>query len=92
MGGVLVATSKKKRHKPGYNLGEACFECGHPLNRVVGMSRSYLQCRNDHTAARRQICELGSCRKVARQTGWSADKGNWASCNDHVNEVSGFWY
>ena len=82
----------KKRRKTRYNFGEACHDCGEPLDKIEGVSNSYLACKNRHIAARRQLCDIDSCRKIARQTGWSRNTGTWAACDDHVYRVTnGKW-
>lgn len=74
----------KKKRKSSYKRGEACHDCGLPLNDVVGVSRTYLQCANKHVTTRKQICGTGSCRRIARQVGWNRRRGHWAACDEHA--------
>lgn len=88
-----MSTVKKKRRRVRYNLGDPCHDCGKPLDKVAGMSRAYVQCDSGHTASRRQLCHIDTCRRIAQQTGWDQYTGTWAACNEHVYRVSGgTWY
>lgn len=70
--------------------GTECVSCGIGIMQVSGISGSYVKCSHPtcgQLLSRKRICDYGSCRKVVRQSGWTAAGGGWARCNDHLPEL-----